>query len=242
MNYTDHNLYDPFKSNKYLLRDEVKNAIYLFQAEYDAIGIKDPKCFYIIKDRPVIYRGKDEIVTPSYKHKIAGKYFVSNNDQDEFVVYLNYETCDQIQYLIEVERYKDSSRAINAMLSYNNANSHCRQTILLFEVIKNLIEKKITLLNFIYEVIVIFGYKNHTEFQNLLNSIRFYWTPNDFNHNKIPKTILMREQELINSKNFLFRKFFAIYHIIASYDFFKKKLSISKEEIMNIIEKIYLIF
>lgn len=242
MNYTDHNINNPFKSNKLLMRDEVKNTMYLFQAEYDAIGIKDPMCFYIIKDRPVIYRGKDEIVTPSYKHKIAGKYFVSNNDQNEFVVYLNYETFDQVQYLIEVERHKDSARAINAMLSYNNANSHCKQTLLLFESIKNLIEKKITLLDFIYEVIVIFGYRNHTEFQNLLRSIQFYWEPNQFNHNIIPKSILLREPELTNSRNFLFRKFFAIYHIIASYNFFKKRNSVSKEEIMNIIEKLYLIF
>lgn len=242
MNFTDHNIDNPFKTNQLLMRDEVHNAMYLFQAEYDAIGIKDPKCFYIIKDRCAVYHGNEELLTPSYNHKIAGKYFISNNDQGEFVIYLNYETYDHRVFLIEIERYDNSAKAMERMMLYNKTKSHCKRTMDLLYSIQNFIDRKTSLIDFMYEIFTIFGYKNHPEFQNLIHSVKFYWGPAKQYEYKIPNAMLARERELCASKNFLFKKFFALYYLIASYNLFHLKKKITKDEIMNMIEKIYLIF
>lgn len=237
---TDHNLENPFRTTEFLTRDEVKNTIYLFQSEYDAIGKKDPYTFYVIRDSGEVFRGEDKVVTPSYNHKISGKYFISNNENNEFVLFLNYQTFDHRSFLIEIERYDDLVAAVYSMKLYNRVNSHSKRTIRLFMLIENLINKKIGLADCIYGIISEFGFKEHGLFQEMLRVIDSYY--NSFeSRQEVPNAIKVKECDLIHSENFLFKYFFGVYRILEENKVRFNKF-IKDDDINQLVEKIIDLF
>ena len=240
MRFTDHNLENPFRTTEFLVRDEVKNTIYLFQSEYNAIGKKDPFTFYIIRETGEVFRGEEKVVTPSYNHKISGKYFISNNENNEFVLFLNYQTFDHRSFLIEIERYDDVIAAVYSMKLYNRANSHSKRTIRIFLLLNNLIKKEIGLMDFIYGVLAEFGFKDHPLFQEIFRVVDSYY--NSFeSKQEMPNAIKVKEIDLVRSDNFLFKYFFGIYRIIEENKVRKNKF-LSDDDLNNLVEKIISLF
>lgn len=239
---TDYNIHKPFKSDQLFIKDEIRKIIFLNQNEYDNIGIKDPNYFYIIKDNNNVYKGEDILVKNNKLQGMTGKYFITLNENEEYVIYMDYITTDLRDHLIEIERFKEMAPAMKALKLYNRASSHNEKTISLYKLTNAFIAKDITLIDFIIGVISEFGYKDHVQLQELMNTINeAYRIDGSANRNQLNNFMKVREIDLCKSPNYLYRYFFSIYRLMESYKFFKYCHPTSTK-ISSMIKKIFIIF
>jgi len=230
--------------NEYPSTVRLPDFMHLTQEEYDLLHVKDPKRIYIIidaKDRR-IYNG-DLLISTIKPEKM---YLLGpSNTLGEYVLYFREVNDNWEERLIELVRYDDPGKAINALNTFNRVGSHTDYALQIYHLLVNYIQNELSIHELLIGIISLFGYRDDIRLQEVISTAMLYGVQITRLY-KRDLPILLRE-ELGNwrkSDNILFQYYASLYDLIVFYDNFKgrefqvdpDKLNLS--EIVNEIIKI----
>lgn len=222
MKSTDHNLNNPLRiGNIDLAREaeswQLPNVLFVTQEFYDLIKIKDPLTIYKITDSKDqrMYYGDHRIDV----EKIGIKYLIGPSKKyGEYILYMN-KIYDHNDHLIEIARYDDPQKAINAMILCNNAGNHTATDIKIYNAIISFIDEDISLHDLLISFLCIFGYKEDPRLQDVIETVISYNDNNSRNFSDLFR------YEIVNYANTfdnpLYGLYSDFYNVIVKYDFFK---------------------
>ena len=245
MRSTDHNLNNPMEVgtiNLYPSIDctKLSEVVRLPMEMYELIKIKDPTCIYIITDSPTkkVYYG-DWLVDDGNVERI---YLLGpSNKFGEYILYLN-ETDGIHDNLIKICRYSDPQVAINDLNKFNRVGSHQQTNLRIYNVVGQYITKDISLHDMLVGIICLFGYRDSSKLQSLLQATTAYRV--DTNRNDLPIPLKNTLLSFYNIKNPVFGFYASLYDLVVSYNFFKGK-EFQKDpdelDLSKVIEKVFVI-
>jgi hypothetical protein len=238
MRSIDHNLNNPMLVDTLCGSEKFSNVscILLSYEEYQLIKIKDPDCIYIIEDHPdqLMYLG-DRLIERETPKRM---YLLGISKFGEYDIYVN-ETDGKHDKLIKVCRYDDPQLAITDLNRVNNVGSHHKINFQIYSVIADYISKDISLNDMIIGIISLFGYRDDTRLQSLIQSMISYDA--NISQTYLPYPLRKDIKMFKNNKNHLFKFYSDLYDLVLSYNYFlSKEFQKDPEELdlSKVIEKV----
>ena len=254
MKSTDHNINNPtiiddIPLMRYVEGWELPKIMNVTKEFYDLIQIKDPMTIYNITDDPEhnSYFGNMLL----NKNVTRNKYFMTYESRGEYCIYFNDKNGTHgNDCLIEICRFAEPDVAIRALTTFNAIGDHHSYSFSIYILLSNYIRKEISIHDMLIGIICSYGYKNSTQFQQLLSILNPYIINEHGIFRDLP--VLLRE-ELHNFKNIkditdekfiLVNLYSNLYDIIIKYNFFKDKKYYSEmikyySEMVNLQKEIW---
>ena len=225
MKSTDYNLNNPMSIDSIGLQkvyDAWKNPTVqdVTKEYYDLLQTKDPHTIYVITDvYPVrVYYG-DLLVSSG---DVGVKYVMGPSDKyGEYVIYMwrKYNFQDT---MIEVCRYNDQQKAVDALNKYNKVGAHDAISNSVYEILNSYIDEEISIHNMIMGIIAAFGFKDDPRFNELNSKFMPYGMINNNPFRDIPIiAVEMIKRRAENDKDSLFKYYYGVYNEVFIYNFFK---------------------
>lgn len=176
MKSTDQNLNNPTRIDPIEMQrmvDSIKfmNVTMVTQDFYDHIAKPDPHTCYVITDSKegIMYYGTVKVLMP----KNRMRYYISQSTPGEWILFLNSRDGGPFNgdNLIEICRYSDLQTAADALVLYNRVGSHSTMNIEIYNLILQYINGDILLHELILGIMIIFGYKENPNFQNVIQTV-----------------------------------------------------------------------
>jgi hypothetical protein len=216
--------------------------IHLTQEDYDLIKIKDRNVIYIIKNATDgrIYHGEKLIIRSS----VSREYLLGTSSlHGEYILYVNEPGYGD--NLIEIERFANPEDAIIILTQLNKIGDHNPISTHVYMTLLSYLKKDIKLVELLLSIISIYGYKDDTRFQDLVQILML----DSYNRKKDSSDIsfkLREELHTLKRQNVIYKFFSDLYDLIAiKYTYLRSAEYTNDPDNVNlkdIINKIKLIF
>lgn len=235
MNSTDHSLNNPTRVDPIQLLQQVDamkfmNVEGVTQDFYDRMETPDPHVCYVITDQPgKMYYGS----IPIKSEKNKTKYVIGQEWKDEWILYAH-EVINWEEHLIEICRYDDPQKAINALEMCNRVGSHSALNIQIYNILIQYISKAISINSAILGIMSILGYKDDPHLQSVIQTAYSYhvFEEQKVNTSKVPVDLPAPFKDVINQKAQLDKD--SLYSLYARiYDVFIKNALFKDESLLD---------
>lgn len=256
MNSTDRNLNNPTQKIELELENVVSQfkcpkIIPISRRTYEAMG-EHEQAIYTIKEYPYEMYWGDTIVSKGvkdYSKREVPKYLLLYDPvRDEYVIYVTHEihaslpqfSVDDMDGMSEIERHKDPKIAMDSLKRMTFRGRPNELEDKLYNVLASFISKDINLNTCITGIIGELGFKNTSNFYELIETTMVHGCNDSHYINSLPKRFLSILQELRDKSNsILYLLYDGIYGILLSNNFFKdKKYNLNTHDYIDIREPI----
>jgi hypothetical protein len=216
--------------------------IHLSQEEYDLIKIKDRNAIYIINNSTDgrVYHGERLIIRSS----VSREYLLGTSPlRGEYILYVN--EPGYTDNIIEIERFSNPSDALIILTQLNKIGDHNPVSTHVYMTLLSYLKKDIKLVELLLGIISIYGYKDDTRFQDLVQILML----DSYNHKNNSNDIsfkLREELHTLKRKNIIFKFFSDLYDLIAiRYTYLRSKEytndpdNVDLKDIINKIKSIF---
>jgi len=195
-------------------------VIFITQEEYDLLQIKEPTTIYKITDAEDgrVYLGEHLIVKPSSSRK----YLLGPaNTRGEYIMYLN-EVRNHQDCLLEIARYSDPQKAIDALNRFNRTGCHTDLALQTRNLLIGYIQKDLNIHDLLIGLIALFGYRDDIRLQQLIAATISLGT------NKFDRDFSVTIRDTIaywngSSDDSLYKFYAKLYDVVVFYDHFKDR-------------------
>lgn len=152
--------------------NKIKATVHMTQQEYDLLQQRCPVTLYIITDTGRLYIGDDMI----HREEVTRSYLMTNargSIGEEYEIILNEGQGFQNR-LTPIGTFKDAQTALNHMNRLNRVGSHQDWALSTYAVTLVYIERSMSLHDLLIGIISLFGWRDDTRLQELIDAANFY--------------------------------------------------------------------